>query len=72
VNLSAAPLLVAKDLAFAYRDGVPVLHGINLTIDERDAVGIVGESGCGKTTLATILSGLRVPTSGSSRTLTRH
>ena len=65
MNLSAAPLLVAKDLAFAYRDGVPVLHGINLTIDERDAVGIVGESGCGKTTLATILSGLRVPTSGS-------
>jgi ABC-type dipeptide/oligopeptide/nickel transport system ATPase subunit len=65
VKIDAAPLLVAKNIAFAYRDGMPVLHGIDLTIGERDAVGIVGESGCGKTTLATVISGLRVPTSGS-------
>ena len=36
-----------RDLRVAF-DGVPVLHGINLRIGRGEAVGLVGESGCGK------------------------
>lgn len=36
-----------RDLRVAF-DGVQVLHGIDLDIDKGEAVGLVGESGCGK------------------------
>ncbi|MDX5359178.1 MAG: ABC transporter ATP-binding protein [Rhodobacterales bacterium] len=36
-----------RDLKVAF-DGVQVLHGIDLDIDRGEAVGLVGESGCGK------------------------
>ena len=36
-----------RDLTVAF-DGVPVLHGIDLDIDRGEAIGLVGESGCGK------------------------
>jgi NitT/TauT family transport system ATP-binding protein len=41
-----------------------VLQGINLTIDDREVVGILGPSGCGKTTLLRIIAGLDQPTEG--------
>ena len=36
-----------RDLKVAF-DGVQVLHGINLDVDRGETVGLVGESGCGK------------------------
>ncbi|QCO56419.1 ABC transporter ATP-binding protein [Pseudorhodobacter turbinis] len=36
-----------RDLKVAF-DGVQVLHGINMDIGRGEAVGLVGESGCGK------------------------
>ncbi|MDX2483206.1 MAG: ABC transporter ATP-binding protein [Pseudodonghicola sp.] len=36
-----------RDLKVAF-DGVHVLHGIDLTVARGEAVGLVGESGCGK------------------------
>ena len=36
-----------RDLKVAF-DGVPVLHGIDLTVGPGEALGLVGESGCGK------------------------
>ncbi|MDB6453044.1 ABC transporter ATP-binding protein [Falsirhodobacter sp. 20TX0035] len=36
-----------RDLRVSF-DGVPVLHGIDLDIAKGEAVGLVGESGCGK------------------------
>ncbi|MGA0617330.1 ABC transporter ATP-binding protein [Paracoccus sp. KR1-242] len=36
-----------RDLKVAF-DGVPVLHGIDFDIDRGEAIGLVGESGCGK------------------------
>lgn len=42
-----APLVAIRDLAVAF-DGVKALHGIDLTIGRGEAVGLVGESGCGK------------------------
>lgn len=43
-----------------------ILHGIDLTIYEKEFVVIYGPSGSGKTTLLSIISGLDRPTTGSS------
>ncbi len=44
---------------------IPVLHGINLQIREREFVAIIGQSGSGKSTLLNILGALDVPTDGT-------
>ena len=41
-----------------------VLKDISFSIDQGDFVIILGESGCGKTTLLNLLAGLETPTSG--------
>lgn len=45
-------------------DGRPVLEGINLSIKERDFVGIIGPNGGGKTTLLKVIMGLIHPVRG--------
>jgi oligopeptide/dipeptide ABC transporter ATP-binding protein len=40
------------------RDPVRALRGVDVTIPSRGAVSLIGESGCGKTTLGRILCGL--------------
>ena len=60
-------MIQLEDVRKAYRTGkidVPVLHGINLTIDDGEMVAIMGPSGSGKSTLMNILGCLDVPTSG--------
>lgn len=42
-----APLVSIRDLAVDF-DGVPALRGLSLDIQPGEAVGMVGESGCGK------------------------
>ena len=42
-----------------------VLHNVTLHVGEREIVGLVGESGCGKTTLAKVLLGLESYQAGS-------
>ena len=40
------------------------LRGINLKIDRGEFIGIIGHTGCGKTTLLQLLNGLLEPTNG--------
>jgi ABC-type multidrug transport system fused ATPase/permease subunit len=53
------------DVSFAYPGGVPVLHGVSVTIRPGTKMAIVGETGSGKTTFAKLLTRLMDPTSGS-------
>src|SRR5205807_1590989 len=60
-----APLIDAHDLVYRYRDrGEPVLRGVSLRIGRGEKLLLEGPSGGGKSTLASILAGLRVPESG--------
>lgn len=57
-----------NNLSFAYKKGsceAPVLDDINLTIHKGEFVGIVGEVGCGKSTLVKHFNGLLRPDSGA-------
>ena len=58
------PLLSVKNLASGYGD-VQVLWGIDLHIDEGEAVCLVGSNGAGKSTLLRTLSGLLRARSGT-------
>lgn len=60
-----APLVDASDVSFAWRPGArPVLHGCSLRIRPGDQVLLQGPSGGGKSTLVSLLSGLRTPSDG--------
>ena len=54
---------VSRGLFKGKRD-LHAVNGVSLRIQKGDVLGLVGESGCGKTTLARILLGLLPPSSG--------
>jgi oligopeptide/dipeptide ABC transporter ATP-binding protein len=61
------PLLRVENLVKHYREGAHIIHavnGISFEIYPGEAVGLVGESGCGKTTTARCILRLEEPTSG--------
>jgi peptide/nickel transport system ATP-binding protein len=70
-----APVLALRDLQVRFpvgtdwlgrpRQHVHALNGIDLDIRQGETLGVVGESGCGKTTLAQVLIGLVQPSAGS-------
>jgi len=51
------PLLDVRGLTFGF-DDIPVLHGIDLRVEEGERVGILGGNGAGKTTLLWCVLGL--------------
>ncbi|HVO42022.1 MAG TPA: ABC transporter ATP-binding protein [Aggregatilineales bacterium] len=61
-------LLQVRDLRVEFRSRgrppVPVIDGINLDVLEGETLGIVGESGCGKTTLGRCVTRLLTPARG--------
>lgn len=60
-------LLKVRDLYKTYGHGsgaVPAVRGVDLELGSGETIGLVGESGCGKTTLGRVLVGLNSPTSG--------
>ena len=50
---------------FQRAGAVQAVSGVSLTVFPGETVGIVGESGCGKTTMGRIMVGLERPTTGS-------
>ena len=52
------PALQIHDLTVTYPNGFRALHQVNLTVPEDGTVGLVGGSGCGKTTLVRAILGL--------------
>ncbi|GLY95722.1 ABC transporter ATP-binding protein [Actinoplanes sp. NBRC 103695] len=59
-------LLEVKGLTAGY-GAAPVLHDIDLSIEQGQIVAVMGANGAGKTTLLRTLSGLVKPTSGEIR-----
>ncbi|HEX5633410.1 MAG TPA: oligopeptide/dipeptide ABC transporter ATP-binding protein, partial [Gemmatimonadales bacterium] len=72
----AEPLLVVRDLVkhylargFLVPDSPPVraVDGVSLEVAKGETLGLVGESGCGKSTVGRTILRLQEPTSGSAR-----
>ena len=57
--------ITVKDLHFQYPEGKEVLHGLDLTIPAHQKLAILGRSGSGKSTFASLLRGDLQPTQGS-------
>ena len=56
--------LALEHVTFGYEKERTILHDVSLTIPQGSFVSLVGESGCGKSTIAAILSGARTATEG--------
>jgi oligopeptide/dipeptide ABC transporter ATP-binding protein len=70
-----APLLEIKDLVMHFKtkgegliyqgtNKVRAVDGVSLILNEGESIGLVGESGCGKTTTGRLITRLLEPTSG--------
>src|SRR4051812_18099218 len=67
----AGPVLEARSLETTFRTrsgkAARAVDGVDLSLDRGEIVALVGESGCGKTTLARTLLGLERPSRGQVR-----
>ena len=70
----AEPVLHMQDVTKTYmvsaglfkgQQALKAVNGVSLTIAKGAVLGLVGESGCGKTTVAKMILGLEKPNSAS-------
>jgi len=65
----AEPLLEIEGLRVEHRGG-PIVDGVDLTLEPGEALGLAGESGCGKTTTALAVMKLLAPSLTQSGRIT--
>ena len=62
------PFIELKDVRFSYDPQEPdpkeALRGVSLSVEQGEFVALLGHNGCGKSTVAKLLNGMLVPTSG--------
>jgi oligopeptide/dipeptide ABC transporter ATP-binding protein len=72
-DVAASPILAAADVRVRFaargrrRSAATAVDGVNLDIAPGEIIALVGESGCGKTTLARTMLGLERATEGQVR-----
>jgi ABC-type multidrug transport system fused ATPase/permease subunit len=54
-----------RGVSFAYVAGKPVLQDVNLTVRHGEVVAIIGRTGCGKTTLVSLIPRFFEPSAGA-------
>ena len=57
--------IVLKDVSFSYEGRKEVLHHVNIEIEKSKTTALVGLSGCGKSTIASMLMKFIYPASGA-------
>lgn len=57
-------IMELKNVGYAYENKRKVLKAINLSLEEGKMYAILGSSGCGKTTLLSLMGGLDSPSNG--------
>ncbi len=61
-------IVKTENLSYTYNPGMPdattALHGLSFEMEEHSFLGIIGPTGCGKSTLITHFNGLLKPTEG--------
>ena len=57
--------IVLKDVSFSYEGRKEVLHHVNIKIEKSKTTALVGLSGCGKSTIASMLMKFIYPASGA-------
>ena len=67
--MQQSQIVEIQNVSFGYDPARPVLQNIDLAIPRGAVVGIMGQSGCGKTTLLRIIMGAYLPSKGTARVL---
>ncbi|MEE0418636.1 MAG: ABC transporter ATP-binding protein [Lachnospiraceae bacterium] len=57
-------MLELQNINYSYQPGTAILNNLNRTFRSGRVYAIVGSSGCGKTTLLSLMGGLDIPDSG--------
>ena len=57
--------LKLKNITYSYDGKENIFEDVNMDFEQGKIYSILGESGCGKTTLLSLLAGLDFPTQGS-------
>ncbi len=73
--MPSKPIFSAENLEFAYHRGghrTRAVKSVSFTVDEGEILGVVGESGCGKSSLARLIAGLSKPDAGTLNLAGEH
>jgi len=58
------PAIVITDFCYSYGQDSARIENVNLTVEDNDFIAVIGNNGCGKTTLLKNIAGLLRPCSG--------